>query len=392
MRLPNDARKVCLALGLSAVLSACIGGGGGDVRQLASAENALRGQVANGPEADYPQVLGEPFTVDGQLFTPADEYSYDSVGYAALAPDLGQGIIAAHKTLPVPSYVELTSLESGKTILARVERRGPMTASRIVALSAPAQALLGVTEGTPIRVRRVNPPEFDRAELRAGRPAPERLETPQSLLAVLKKNLPATGSASLAGPQVPTAEQRASLAPVSMPPSAAKRAPEASKIASASATSVEKSFDKAFTATRKANSAYPLAPVAGVAPPPPATAMVPARTAPTVVARAPEVRSYSLPGTQTVAPKRQTGVSRTEPAPARQIRQTADGKFVVQAAAFTSKANADRLASQIEGFVMPAGRYFRVRTGPYATRGQAEAALAKVRAAGYSDARVFSAG
>nr|WP_251567318.1 SPOR domain-containing protein [Erythrobacter sp. 3-20A1M] len=34
----------------------------------------------------------------------------------------------------------------------------------------------------------------------------------------------------------------------------------------------------------------------------------------------------------------------------------------------------------------------RVRTGPYATRGKAEAALAKVRAAGYSDARVFTAG
>ena len=38
------------------------------------------------------------------------------------------------------------------------------------------------------------------------------------------------------------------------------------------------------------------------------------------------------------------------------------------------------------------GRFYRVRTGPYATRGQAEAALAKVRAAGYSDARVFTAG
>ncbi|WP_207912380.1 SPOR domain-containing protein [Altererythrobacter sp. TH136] len=35
---------------------------------------------------------------------------------------------------------------------------------------------------------------------------------------------------------------------------------------------------------------------------------------------------------------------------------------------------------------------FRVRTGPYITKAQAEAALAKVRAAGYSDARVTTAG
>ena len=74
------------------------------------------------------------------------------------------------------------------------------------------------------------------------------------------------------------------------------------------------------------------------------------------------------------------------------VSQTADGKFVVQAAAFANKANADRLADKLDGFVMPAGRYYRVRTGPYATRGQAEAALAKVRAAGYSDAKVYSAG
>lgn len=395
MRLPNDARKVSLALGLSAVLSACIGGGGSDAGQLASAESALRGPVANGPEADYPQVLGEPFTVDGQLFTPADEYSYDSVGYAALDAGLGEGVTLAHKTLPVPSYVEVTSLETGKTILARVERRGPMTASRIAALSPAAQAQLGAIDGTPVRVRRVNPPEFERAELRAGRLGPERLETPQSLLAVLKKNLPASGSASLAGPQAPTAQQFTAIAPTDVPPSVVSRMAEPARVAASTPPAVAKNFDKAFTATPKANAAYPLAPIApsaGAVPQPVAAAAPPVRKAPVVVARNPEVRSYSLPGTHTAAPKAAVAASRVDPAPERVVRQTADGKFVVQAAAFSSKANADRLASQIDGFVTPAGRFFRVRTGPYATRGQAEAALAKVRAAGYSDARVFSAG
>ena len=40
------------------------------------------------------------------------------------------------------------------------------------------------------------------------------------------------------------------------------------------------------------------------------------------------------------------------------------------------------------GSVSPSGRFFRVRMGPFATRGQAEAALAKAKAAGYSDARI----
>jgi rare lipoprotein A len=69
-----------------------------------------------------------------------------------------------------------------------------------------------------------------------------------------------------------------------------------------------------------------------------------------------------------------------------------DGAFVVQAAAFSNEANAKRAANSLDGFVQKSGRFFRVRTGPFTNRGQAEAALAKVRAAGYSDARVFTSG
>ena len=61
-------------------------------------------------------------------------------------------------------------------------------------------------------------------------------------------------------------------------------------------------------------------------------------------------------------------------------------------AEFANRANAQALAKKLGGHVSPVGAMFRVRTGPFATRGQAEAALAKVRAAGYSDARVYTAG
>ena len=65
---------------------------------------------------------------------------------------------------------------------------------------------------------------------------------------------------------------------------------------------------------------------------------------------------------------------------------------MVQAAAFSSADRARRAAGVLEGKVSQAGRYFRVRTGPFATRGEAEASLAKVRAAGYSDARILTNG
>ncbi|MCL4673584.1 MAG: SPOR domain-containing protein [Sphingomonadaceae bacterium] len=310
-------------------------------------DSAQMARVANGPSADYPMVLGDAFVVDGQEFVPVDTASYDAVGYAGVEAEGGQGITISHKTLPLPSYVEVTELDSGRTILARVERRGPMTTKRLVALSPGAQAALGVSEGAPVRVRRVNPPEADRAELRAGRSASQRMDTPKSLLGVLQRKLPAGGAATMLA-QGPT---RTMPTPV---PEQAQVAPQPAPKANGSGLFVEE---------RKANTAYPLGGQSrtGVAPVTPAV-----RTA--------------------AAPVRAPAEAATAPAPA------TGGEFVIQAAAFSSKANADRAASRIGGFVTKAGEVYRVRTGPYATRGQAEAALAKVREAGYSDARVFSAG
>jgi rare lipoprotein A len=294
---------------------------------------------ALGPAADYPMVLGEPFTVDGELYTPADTLNYDAVGYAGL--DDGPGVTAAHRTLPLPSYVEITSLESGKTILARVERRGPMVGNNLVSLSAAAAAQLGVGEATPVRVRRVNPPEVERAELRAGRTAPERMETPKSLVEVLRRKLPAAGAASLvAGKHAPSGESVAHSPPPAAP-----------------------------TAVPQAVAAYPLPPVGQAA------VARQARPATRIVAAEPPRAAVEAP----VAPPK------AAPPPA------AKGAFVIQAGAFASRANADRAAKALGGFVSPSGRYFRVRTGPFATRTQADAALAKVRAAGYSDARVTTA-
>ena len=89
----------------------------------------------------------------------------------------------------------MTSLDTGRTSLVRIERRGPMTGQELVALSPGALVQLGLEPGAPVRVRRVNPPEEQRVPLRAGQPAQLRMDTPMALVEVLRRKLPGAGPA-----------------------------------------------------------------------------------------------------------------------------------------------------------------------------------------------------
>lgn len=201
MRLPVN---YFLPLAALVLLNGCVFGGG----QRSSAPLP----VANSPSADYPVVIGAPFTIDGVTYTPIDRLNYDEVGHAAVAPQQGQGITASHKVLPLPSYAEVTSLENGRTILVRLENRGPMTNDLLIELSPQAAVQLGFGDGerTPIRVRRVNPPEQERALLRAGKQAPLRMDTPKPLLKVLSRKLTENGSLAVMTPAL-KASKSASL-------------------------------------------------------------------------------------------------------------------------------------------------------------------------------------
>jgi rare lipoprotein A len=152
-----------------AALSAC--GGGPDFR----------------PVSDVPVRIGKPYTVRGATYTPAADPAYDRLGYASwYGPESGQqtangerfrpdGVTAAHTTLPLPTYVEVTSLDTGKRIIVRVNDRGPFSGGRIIDLSRGAAEQLGIRRQgvAPVRVRVVQPPEKDRERLRKGKPARE---------------------------------------------------------------------------------------------------------------------------------------------------------------------------------------------------------------------------
>lgn len=60
---------------------------------------------------------------------------------------------AAHKTLPIPSYVNVTNLENGKSLILRVDDRGPFVKNRIIDLSFRAAKELGVLQNGTAKVR-----------------------------------------------------------------------------------------------------------------------------------------------------------------------------------------------------------------------------------------------
>ena len=340
MRLPADGRsarfvKLFAALIPALALGACgiIGGGSGPAEGLASAT-----APSYGPQGDYPVVVGEPYSVAGTSFTPEDVLNYDQVGYLAADRDGGNAVSGSHHTLPLPSYIEVTSLETGRTILVRLERRGPMNSNELLALSPGALAQLEAAPGAPVRVRRVNPPEDQRALLRVGGPAELRMDTPMSLVEILKRKLPGQGAAP-----VGTA------------------------------------------------SAAPIQPATTPTPVPVAVAVATTNWQPARTGGAPALPPLDQRGAASTTQAPVT-VARAAPVSVQRQPAASHGAFVVQAASFSTADRANSAARVLEGEVSRAGQYFRVRTGPFVTRGEAEASLAKVRAAGYSDARILTNG
>jgi rare lipoprotein A len=147
---------------------------------------------------------------------------------------------AAHKTLPLPSFARVTNLENGKSVVVRVNDRGPFHDGRVIDLSYAAAVKLGiVARGTGrVEVRALVPGEDDgrRYASTAGSPAatPAPVQTapatPATALDQLVQALPPEVPAAVASASGAVAAAQASLPPPvqSAVASAASRAPAAS--------------------------------------------------------------------------------------------------------------------------------------------------------------------
>ncbi|HJS13122.1 septal ring lytic transglycosylase RlpA family protein [Sphingopyxis sp.] len=159
------------------------------------------------PVADTPVRIGPAYTIRGTTYVPAAAPAYDALGYAswygsesgnrtANGEQFRPGwITAAHTTLPLPTYVEVTALDTGRRIIVRVNDRGPFALGRVIDLSRGAAEELGMkTQGHAlVRVRRVDPSEKDRKRLREGKAAGRLAPLSGQELQRLRARLPAKG-------------------------------------------------------------------------------------------------------------------------------------------------------------------------------------------------------
>lgn len=110
--------------------------------------------------------VGKPYKVAGRWYKPRENTRYDATGKASwYGPNFHgrrtangeifdqNAISAAHPTLPLPSYVRVTNLENGNSIIVRVNDRGPFAHGREIDLSRRAADLLGYINKGTARVR-----------------------------------------------------------------------------------------------------------------------------------------------------------------------------------------------------------------------------------------------
>jgi rare lipoprotein A len=173
--------------------------------------------VAKAPAPAGVYKVGAPYQIDGVWYYPGEQPDYDETGIASwYGPTFygkytangelydGDALTAAHRTLPMPVNVRVTNLKNGKSIIVRVNDRGPYARGRIIDLSRHAAELLDVvgTGTAPVRVTYLS-----RADLQGGAPPPP--DTPPEIASAL--------------PAAPTA--KVDIRPLNAVPGAAMAAP-----------------------------------------------------------------------------------------------------------------------------------------------------------------------
>jgi rare lipoprotein A len=330
------------------VLGGCAAGGSG---RSASGGGEAHRSVTSSNERGYYKV-GQPYEIDGVIYTPAEDWNYDETGIASwYGPDFHgkrtangelydmNQVTAAHKTLPMPSLVRVTNLENGRMIVVRVNDRGPYSRGRIIDMSRRAAQLLGFEQGGTAKVR----------------------------VQIMARESQALADAARNGQ---LAVDIAGIDP-DQPPPPPPNTPQ---------------YTRAPAPARTASSQTAPGPtIASVAARPPDVAVVDEQSVmrrddPGEVVKGEDIGGRFLPAPQ---------VSATQ-----KVRPSS---IYIQAGAFSVAENAERLRTRLgqvaKTDISPAmvgGRtFYRVRIGPIATVDQADQLLARIVGAGAGDAKII---
>jgi rare lipoprotein A len=171
--------------------------------------------------------VGKPYAVSGRTYNPEENNHYSAEGVASWYGADFHGrqtangeiydmssITAAHPTLPIPSYVRVTNLSNRRSLIVRVNDRGPYHQGRLIDVSVRAAKLLGFHDKgtTQVRVDYVGPASLGgsddnklEATLRNGVPAPGPSEF---RMALSRPDLPQYPEPPKMGSYVPTPASR----------------------------------------------------------------------------------------------------------------------------------------------------------------------------------------
>lgn len=128
--------------------------------------------------------VGKPYQVGGRWITPKESFDHTEVGFASWYGPGFKGkptangeifdpnkLTAAHRTLQMPSYARVTNLENGRSVVVRINDRGPFKSDRVIDVSKRAAEMLDFINTGTARVRVDVMPEESRkiaAAARAG--------------------------------------------------------------------------------------------------------------------------------------------------------------------------------------------------------------------------------
>jgi len=370
----GPAASLPLLMAVAFILSAC---GSASGPQLSAGGSHRTGYQAGRPSYK----VGPPYQINGVWYYPKVDYAYEEDGTASwYGPGFDQKVTAngeiydmnqlsaAHKTLPLPSVVEVTNRQNGRSVQLRVNDRGPYVGDRIIDLSRRAAQLLGFEgAGTaPVHVRILKEPSIQVAD------AAMRGETGQVRLAEAARTTRPDPAPRIE--RTARAEAAAPRPTVALPP------PSRSEVVVANWPT-----EATSPSTQIVAAPLPIEPqlkpmqMAALPPSPqfepPQTATAPRRYFPSLISQA-----HAEPLRRAFTPGQPPG----------------SGRIYVQAGAFSVAENAQRVRSRIaflgNAEIVPSQgngtTLYRVRLGPVASEAEADRLRSKVVDSGFPDARI----
>jgi rare lipoprotein A len=360
------AASCAVLLAIATLLAGCGSSPNGPASHGASAHAARGG---GGPTQGYYKV-GAPYQIDGVTYTPAVDYDYDETGIASwYGPnftgkitangelyDMNE-VTAAHRTLPMPSLVKVTNLDNGRTIVVRVNDRGPYARGRILDMSRRGAQLLGYEKTGTAKVR---------VQIMARESQILAAAAKQGQLTVDVAGIDNENPALPPGTPTYTRPGAPAAAPTSTPlPPPQRYLPPPQQVAEAEADI------EAQTGT--------------AAPVPIAVPIVDEK----------KLIQQDLPPQQQTVKGSDVG-GRFLPAPVATYQKVKPSSIYVQAGAFGVQENAERLRAKLavvgrtDIFVanVDGKTFYRVRVGPVATVDQADELLNRVVGAGANGAKI----